>query len=64
MTTRMMLDVVEVLRCFLEINNMCSSHVVLQESNVVLRCFTCWMMGYDHDATDDVRRVARVGCSG
>ncbi len=53
MMRRMMLDVLEVLRCLLDCNNMCSSDVVLQEQDVVLRCFKCWMMCYDHDNNDD-----------
>ncbi len=49
MMTRMMLDVADVLRYFLDCNNMRSSDVVLQEQNVVLRCFKWWMMCYDRD---------------
>ncbi len=52
-----------VLRCFLACNNMCSLDVVLQEEDVVLMCFKWWMMCYDHAVIDDVRCVARVGCS-
>ncbi len=32
---------------------MCSSDLVWQEQDVVLRSFKCWMMCYDHDDNDD-----------
>ncbi len=43
----------EVLRCVLGCNNMCSSDAVLQEKDVALRCFKCWMICYDHDDSYD-----------
>jgi hypothetical protein len=62
MITRMMLVVVELLRCFLACNNMYMLDVILQEWDVVLRFFKMWKMCYGHDDHDDVRFVARVGC--
>ncbi len=55
-------DVVGVLRRFMDSHNMFSSDVVLQEWDVVLRCFKWWMLCYNHDDSDDARCVARVEC--
>ncbi len=45
----------------LDSNCRCSSDVVLEEYNVVLRCVKCWVLRDDHDDTYDVRCIAREG---
>jgi hypothetical protein len=74
----MMIDLVEVLRCFLGCNNMCSSDVV-RKSRMYLKdvssgescvLIMMTMMILDalqeqdvvYDCNDDVRCVARAGC--
>ncbi len=49
--------------CFLMATCVISLDVVLEEFDVVLSCFECWRLPYAHDDDDDVRCVARVGCT-